>query len=48
MENNEELLKYADLLLSMSLDFKTGKISGTLYKDNLNLIIGKINTLEDE
>jgi hypothetical protein len=36
---NEELEKYVDLLMSMSVDFKMGKISKDTYLTNLKLLV---------
>ena len=36
---NKELEKYVDLLMSMSLDFKMGKISEELYLNNLKMLV---------
>ena len=41
--NQEEKEKYSDLIMSMSLDFKMGKISWETYTKNLEWISKKLS-----
>lgn len=42
---NDEVIKYVDLVMSMSLDFKMGKIDYKLYTDNLLMIAKQLKEI---
>jgi hypothetical protein len=41
---NEELEKYVDLLMSMSVDFKMGNLSKETYLNNLKMLVTCIDS----
>ena len=40
--NEQDTINYADLIISMSMDFKMGYIDKALYVSNLKLMIGSM------
>lgn len=43
--DNTEFTKYVDLLMSMSLDFKLGKLDRKMYEYNLRSIVNQMAPL---
>ena len=41
--DNETLIKYAELLISMSTDYLLGKIDSKTYKMNIDVINNAVN-----